>query len=108
MTNAQIIFNQSVALMKEGKIGTTGRMIVFEDESGKHEMPEPEPIHTYAVWKELGYQVQKGQKAVAAFPIWKYTQKAKAAENEAEAIQKEYCFMKMSHFFTKAQVEARA
>ena len=32
----------------------------------------PELIHTYQKWKELGYQVRRGEKAIAKFPIWKY------------------------------------
>lgn len=34
MTNAQIIFNEAVELMKNGKIGTTGRQFEVEDENG--------------------------------------------------------------------------
>lgn len=35
MTNAQIIFNEAVELMKNGKIGKTGRQFEVEDENGK-------------------------------------------------------------------------
>lgn len=35
MTNAQIIFNESVELKKAGIIGTTGREFSFEDENDK-------------------------------------------------------------------------
>ena len=42
MTNAQIIFNESMELMKAGIIGTTGRTFVYEDQNGeKHEIQEP-------------------------------------------------------------------
>ena len=34
MTNEQIIFNESVELMKSGKIGKTGRQFEVEDEKG--------------------------------------------------------------------------
>ena len=44
MTNAQIIFNESMRLVQEGKIGTTGRIFIFEDENGKHKVPEPEAL----------------------------------------------------------------
>lgn len=30
MTNAQIIFNESICLVEEGKIGTTGRLLTAE------------------------------------------------------------------------------
>lgn len=28
-------------------------------------------LHTYAIWKSLGYQVQKGQKAIVSTKLWK-------------------------------------
>lgn len=103
MTNAMIIFSESVKLMEEGIIGTTGRTVQMEDSEGKRiTLQEPEPIHTYAAWKSLGYQVKKGQKAVASFMIWKHTVK-KAKEDDEE--DKERMFMKKASFFTFAQVE---
>ena len=52
MTNEQIIFQNSLQLMDDGIIGTTGRTITVENEQGeKLEMQEPEPIHTYQAWK---------------------------------------------------------
>lgn len=88
MTNNAIILGQLVLLIADNKIS------------------EEEEIHTYAHWKSLGYQVKKGQKAVAQFPIWKYTNKKKAEEvSEEEAQARGYCFMKMSSFFSTKQVE---
>lgn len=117
MTNAMIVFNESVKLMEEGKIGTTGNTIVFEDCAGnKQEMMEPEAIHTYQTWKALGYQVKKGSKAVAQFSIWKY--RAKVSEMEmvnAETGNKEMVqfddskmFMKLASWFSASQVEKLA
>ncbi len=63
MTNAQIIFNESVRLMEDGIIGTTGLKIEVVMENGETvSMLEPEPIHTYAAWKSLGFQVKRGKK----------------------------------------------
>lgn len=62
-------------------------------------------IHTYAHWQSLGFQVKKGEKAVAKFPIWKYTSKKKKEETEEEAQVAGHCFMKMSAWFTDQQVE---
>lgn len=91
MTNAQIIFNESVALMNDGVIGTTGRQITIEYEKDgeqvKETINEPEEIHTYAEWKKAGFQVQKGQKAIAKFTIWMYTDKTKKlSKEEADSI----------------------
>lgn len=103
MTNAQIVLMESVELMKKGVIGTTGRTITAVTMSGDEiQLQEPEEIHTYAAWKALGYQVQKGQKAVARFPIWKYTiREAKTGDEE----NKESMFMKVSAFFARSQVD---
>lgn len=95
MTNAQIIFSEEQSLAKQGIINYTGR--VFETEDGI-EIKETESIHTYAGWQELGYQVQKGEKAVASFHIWKYVGK-KDDEDEDKM------FLKKSAFFKRSQVK---
>ena len=105
MTNAQIIFQNSCDLMKKGIIGTTGRSVTFKNQDGEEKtMWEPEPIHTFQVWKQLGYSVKKGEHAIAKFTIWKYS--SKMIENE-EGKEEEsgHCFMKMAHFFKRDQVE---
>lgn len=65
-----IILLESVKLMEQGIIGETGETIVYEDGKGnKKQVKMPEPIHTYQKWKELGYQVRRGEKAIAKFQI---------------------------------------
>ena len=96
--------------MKENKIKGTGEFIVIEKEDGtKEKMEMPEQIHTFAAWKKLGYIVKKGEKAVAKFAIWKYTEKQKPEEeltgNPIEDAPITNMFMKMSAFFTAGQVE---
>lgn len=103
MTNAMIILLERVELMKQGKIGSTGRIAIVMDADGNEkQIEEPEEIHTYQKWKSMGYQVQKGEKAVASFPIWKHVQKK--PENEGDA-PIERMFLKTSAFFTMSQVE---
>lgn len=103
MTNAQIIFNNSLSLMEQGILKGSGIMATVEDENGEKKQIElPETIHTYAAWKSIGYQVKKGQKAKAAFTIWKYTESKKQNDEEEAAGR---MFMKLSHFFTADQVE---
>lgn len=104
ITNAMIIFNAQMELLAQGKIGTTGRTVIVQFEDGEREIPEPEEIHTFAHWKERGYSVKKGEHAIAAFPIWKYTSKA-AGASEEEAQEKGYCFMKKAFWFKASQVE---
>ena len=104
MTNEQIVFNVRIQLQKENLIGSTGRKIVLENDNGeKEEIMEPEEIHTYQAWKKKGYQVQKGQKAIAKFKIWKHVTKKAESENEPDD---EKMFMVNSAFFSSAQVAA--
>lgn len=109
MTNEEIIYEQRLRLMEEGVIGTTGRFFIGKDEGGNEvRMNEPEEIHTFQHWKELGYTVKKGQHAVAKFRIWKCASKAKneEAENESREEEKnEVMFQKIAAFFTVAQTE---
>lgn len=103
MKNVDIILHESIILMNKGIIGTNGFKMTVEAPNGtKKEIDMPEEIHTYRGWKARGYQVQKGQKAIAQFPIWKHvTKKAKKEDEEDE----QRMFMKMSSFFKKSQVE---
>ena len=103
MTNEQIIFNESQRLAEEGIIDYTGEVLTFEDAEGnKIEVNATEAIHTYQKWKSLGYQVRKGEKAIAKFTIWKFVQGKKKDDEEEE---KSKMFMKNSAFFKASQVE---
>lgn len=117
MTNSQIIFERSIQLMEAGIIGTTGRMmkVAYEDENGdlvEKEMLEPEEIHTFADWKARGYFVNKGERAVARFDIWNYTNKPnKAAREKAAAAGEEiaedpHYYLKAACFFKMSQTSA--
>lgn len=103
MTNAMIILNEQCRLLEEGILKPTGRVFEYVDGDGnKVSLPEAEEIHTYQKWKELGYQVQKGQKAIAKFPIWKYVEKKAESEDEKGKMS---MFMKNSSWFSRSQVE---
>lgn len=102
MTNAQIIFIEGQKLAEAGVIGYTGKTYKALNAAGEEvEYKETEPIHTYATWKEMGFQVQKGEKAVAKFPVWKYTSKRNEETGEEENA---HMFMKVASFFRLAQV----
>ena len=108
MTNAQIIMNESINLLENGIIKGTGRMLeaLIVDKDGNETrkiVEEPEAIHTYAVWKKLGFQVKKGEKAKASFVIWKCVSGKKEEESDEQPENK--MFMKKAHFFTIDQVE---
>lgn len=104
MTNTMIILLHSADLMEQGILQGTGEYITVEDKEGNEiEIEVPEPIHTFARWKAMGYKVKKGEHAVAKFPIWKQVKAKKKAEDEEE--KKDRMIMKMSHFFKASQVE---
>ena len=116
MTNAQIILNESIKLMEEGILKGSGQFAEIETEEGKVTIELPEEIHTFNGWKSLGYSVKKGEKSSIKFPIWKHTTKMLATDtdsaelNKANALINEQggqtnMFMKLSAWFTAAQVE---
>lgn len=104
MNNKMIILIESIKLMEAGVLASTGEKIVVEDENGKKELEVPEAIHTYQAWKSLGFQVKSGQKAIAKFPIWKYTSK-KAKNEDGEEVEKGKMYLKTSAFFSRSQVD---
>lgn len=90
MTNAETIYRQSLILVSEGKLQLINN--------------QPEPIHTYAKWKSMGYNVKKGEKAIAKFAIWKYTKRT-TTDKDGNEIPDDRCFSKVSAFFKFSQVE---
>ena len=123
MTNAEIIFRESCELMRAGILSGSGIMGTFTDENGEEQKIElPEEIHTFAAWKQAGYIVKKGEKAIAAFPVWKYKESRRNRPEQAQtgpdaaeqadgqtdgeqARQAGRMFMKTAYFFKRAQVE---
>lgn len=97
MTNNAIIEKAKNQLFAEGKIGSN--TVITE------EVEVPEEIHTYAMWKSLGYQVKKGEKAIAKFSIWKYVSKKSKEKEDEEEAETSKMFLKASSFFKFSQVE---
>lgn len=109
MTNAEIIEREAIELMKQGKIGTTGRVfkatvIDTDGNEQEREFPEPEAIHTFAHWKSLGFKVKKGEHAVARFAIWKHASKT-VKDDDGKDIDLDRMFPKDACFFAMSQVE---
>ena len=69
----------------------------------------PEEIHTYKYWKELGYQVQKGETAKLKFKIW--VPKKKSRNHTEDAMENDIndntskCYLKTTAFFTIDQTK---
>ena len=62
------------------------------------------PLHTYAKWKSLGFQVKKGEKAQHRITIWKGCTKT-TKDKDGNEIVSSRVIMKEACFFTLAQVE---
>lgn len=104
MTNEAIIFNESVKLMEQGILKGSGKFASVVNGAGEEVVVElPEVIHTFNGWKERGYSVKKGEKSAIKFPIWKHS--AKKVEQDGEEKEVANMYMKVSAFFTMAQVE---
>ena len=74
MTNNQIIFNEVVA---NGIMTENEALEILE--SGYRL-----PVHTYAEWQRMGYQVQKGEKAAIKTKLWKPVTKKDKETDEKE------------------------
>lgn len=110
MTNAAIILQESFRLMESGILSGSGRFVSVVDENGNEkEIELPEDIHTFAAWKQRGYTVKRGEHAIAAFHVWKYSERrrneADEAETDGEQENSGHCFLKKSFFFKFSQVE---
>ena len=108
MTIAEIILRNRIFLMEQGVLKATEERVVYVDDDGKQkETFLPEEIHTFNAWKKMGYVVNKGEHAVAKFPIWKVREKRKADSDDKEKddAQDKKMFMKMAFFFTADQVK---
>lgn len=70
-----------------------------------------EEVHTFAMWKSLGYQVKRGEKALFQTMLWKMKKGKKQDDNNEEQQDdkevKKYnnFFMAKSSLFGKSQVE---
>ena len=104
ITNEQIIMDAAQQLLADGKLKPTGRTFTVEINGEEIIMQEPEPIHTFQMWKALGFKVKKGEHAIARLTIWKYA-KNKVDETQPEEEQGGRCFKKESCFFSLSQVE---
>ena len=95
MTNAEIIYRARMDLVKNGKIEMVN--------------DQPEEIHTFNKWSELGFTVLRGEKAVFKLTIWKPTKrKGRKPEQEDEEEPTPWMIPKTAFFFSRSQVDSLA
>lgn len=63
------------------------------------------PLHTFAEWKRMGYNVKKGEKACLKCDIWRKSTKKLPVLVDGEEVENDRFYKKTSHFFTFNQVE---
>ncbi len=108
MTNGEIILHERFKLLMDGVIESTGQTIsIIRDDGTTEDMPEPEYIHTYAGWRQLGYTVRKGEHAIAAFPIWKHCPAGERCNRKTGQMVHcdERMIMTQAYFFSRSQCE---
>ena len=70
-----------------------------------------EEVHTFAMWKSLGYQVKRGEKALFQTMLWKMKKGKKQDDNneeqqdDKEVKEHNNFFMAKSSLFGRSQVE---
>lgn len=91
MKNEQIIETVRADLIEAGRIA------------------QDEMLHTFQFWKQSGYSVKKGEKAICQTRLWKYTNRATASELE-DAQENDIdttgrFFLAKSYLFSSRQVQ---
>ena len=79
--------------------------------AAEHKLPVDTILHTFAMWKKLGFSVKKGEHGIET-RLWKYNpkfaQKQAADEQEDEEdtkLRKSGFYLAKAYLFTQAQVE---
>lgn len=98
MTNLQIITDEAIAN------GLFTKEEVEAIYTAGHELP----LHTYAGWKQRGYQVRRGEHARITTKLWQYNtkkQEVKTTDGNDEEIEIKNCYLVKSYLFTLDQVD---
>lgn len=67
-----------------------------------HNIPLTTPLYTYAVWRNMGYQVKKGEKCKHRVQMWKMSTKENEEGNTTNTGR---CFHKTMSLFEMSQVQ---
>lgn len=97
MTNTEIIFKEAIA----------NKIYTKEEAQKIIEEQFVLPIHTFMVWKELGYSIKKGEHAKITTRLWKPCKGKKKEDSESDenTINMYLC---KAFLFTREQVEKTA
>lgn len=59
-----------------------------------------EPVHTYQVWKKMGFKVNKGEHACIKTSLWRMSNKSKKDDEE----EREHFYLAKANLFASSQV----
>lgn len=83
-------------------MATTNKTII-EAYKTAHDIPLTAPLYTWGVWRNLGYQVKKGEKCRHRVALYKHTTKKIEQDGQERTVGR--CFVKTANLFTSEQVE---
>ena len=73
---------------------------LYKAENG---LPLDMPLYTWAVWRNMGYRVRKGEKCKHRVQMWRYGGKKIEADGQEQIVGR--CFHKTMSLFEMSQVE---
>lgn len=83
-------------------MATTNKAII-DAYKATHGLPLDMPLYTWAVWHNMGYQVNKGERCRHKVALYKHTEKT--IEQDGQERTSERCFVKTANLFEISQVE---
>lgn len=83
-------------------MATTNKDIIAAYKAANN-IPLTMPLYTWAVWKNMGYRVRKGEKCKHRVQMWRYGEKKIEQDGQEKTVGR--CFHKTMNLFTSEQVE---
>lgn len=83
-------------------MATTNKDIIAAYKAANN-IPLTMPLYTWAVWKNMGYRVRKGEKCKHRVQMWRYGEKKVEQDGQEKTVGR--CFHKTMNLFTSEQVE---
>jgi hypothetical protein len=104
--------------MKEGKKAMTNDEMILKETALLQldgTLESNEVLHTFQKWKQLGYHVKKGEKAIITMKLWKYKKPKKESQpllgvgSDEETKEKNYSYYYLTnaYMFSSKQVEKK-
>ena len=83
-------------------MATTNKDIIAAYKAANN-IPLTTPLYTWAVWKNMGYRVRKGEKCKHRVTLWKHTEKKTEQDGKEKTVGR--CLHKVVNLFEMSQVE---